>query len=176
MSRPIGVVIGVVFLAAWVITQYFGPLGTTHALSFPVFFVLIALEIVAFSLLSWWRSNAEGRRAVNAAWWLLFLALASYLLSHYGAYGVFKKPPIPFPYDNLIELLIGITTYYWAVRSGFATAEIRAIAESGTGLVPEEDDTLEQPRGPSERPRRRRVVRGPTSAEHPSAEHDALAT
>lgn len=138
MNRAVGAVLGVAFLVAWIVVQYFGPLGTTGDLSFPVFFGLIALEVVGFSALVWWASDAEGRQAVNAAWWLLFLVLATYLLSYYGAYGPFKKPPIPFPYDNLIALAIGLGSYYWGVASGFETEEMRAIAESGTGLVPEE--------------------------------------
>jgi len=28
MRRPVGLVLGVVFLVAWIATQYFGPLGT----------------------------------------------------------------------------------------------------------------------------------------------------
>ena len=140
MRRPTGLVLGVVFLAAWIATQYFGPLGTAGGLSFPVFFILCAIEVVGFSLLVWWTSTAEGRQAVNAAWWVLFLILASFLLSYYGAYGPLTKPVISFPYDNLIAIVIGLVSYYWGVASGFETNGIRAINATGTGVIPEEED------------------------------------
>jgi amino acid transporter len=140
MRRPVGLVLGVVFLVAWVATQYVGPLGTAGGLSFPVFFILCAIEVVGFSLLVWWTSTAEGRRAVNAAWWVLFLILASFLLSYYGAYGPLTKAAIPFPYDNLIAIVIGLISYYWGVASGFETDGIRAINATGTGLIPEAEE------------------------------------
>ncbi len=47
---------------------------------------------------------------------------------------------IPFPYDNLIAIVIGLVSYYWGVASGFETDGIRAINATGTGLIPEEEE------------------------------------
>jgi len=139
MRRPIGIIIGVLFLAAWIVTQAFGPIGANQ-LSFPIFFVLSVAEVIVFTVVTWLVSNREGKRAVNAAWWFFFLVFASYLLSYYGVYGPLKNPAISFPWDNILALVIGLIAYYWGVASGFATDEMKEIDESGVGVIMAEEE------------------------------------
>lgn len=141
MSFSRGAMLGIAFLVVFFVTQYFGPINK-NALPFPVFWILITVEIVGFAFLVRVLSNQYGKRAVDAGWWFLFLTLGLYLLSNYGAYGTFKQPPIPFPWDNLIAIAIGLVAYYWGVRSGYETEEIAQINEVGSGLVPEEEPEL----------------------------------
>lgn len=113
------------------------------ALSFPVYWVLSAAEVVIFVAAVWLVSREEGKREARAAWWVVFFGLILYLLSYYGKYGAHPdNPPIPFPWDNVIAAAIGLISFYWAVASGYRTEEMREIAETGTGLVPEEEEEI----------------------------------
>lgn len=143
MSLAKGFVVGVPFAAAWVVTQYFGPLGQ-DTLPFWLFWTLSAIEVVVFTAFVWLLSNGKGRREVKAAWWVLFLTLALYGLSYYGTYGPLDNPVIPFPWDNVVALAIGLAAYYWGVASGYQTEEMKRIADSGTGIIAEEEPDAEQ--------------------------------
>jgi len=137
LSLPTGLALGVPFLAILIATQYFGPL-VRDSLPFPLFWALTAGEVLAFTGLVWLMSGPVGRREINSAWWILFMTLALYLLSYYGAYG--EEVLVPFPYDSLIAVVIGLVSYYWGVASGYQTEEMRQIAASGSGLVSEEEE------------------------------------
>lgn len=132
ISRINGLLIGIPYAVIWIVTQYFGPLGQ-DAMPFLLYWVLSAIEVLAFTALVRFLANAEGKREVNAAWWVLFMVLALYLLSYYGSYGEAKS--IPFPWDNLIAVVIGLIAYYWGVASGYQTEEIKEIVDRGTGLL-----------------------------------------
>ncbi|ABG05713.1 amino acid permease-associated region [Rubrobacter xylanophilus DSM 9941] len=145
ISYPVGLALGIPFAVVWLATQYFGPAPLGNgALPFFAYWVLCVAEVVGFVGLVWLFASDRGRREVKAAWWVLFLALALYLLSYYGTYGPLENPPVPFPWDNLIALAVGLVAYYWGVASGYETEEMRSINESGTGLVPtsEEEESL----------------------------------
>ncbi|WP_245645256.1 APC family permease [Pseudonocardia acaciae] len=116
---------GVAFLVCWAATQVAGPLGT-GVLPFPAFWGLVAAEVAAFTALMWRAATPEGRRELGAASWAVVLLLALYLLSYYGAYGGLDSPVLPFPWDSAVALVLGLGCYYWAVASGYATAELRA--------------------------------------------------
>lgn len=136
LSRARGLMLGLPFFAVWGATQWFGPepLGA-GTLGFPLYWLLSAVEVIGFSALVAWLADDEGKREVNAAWWVVFLALALYLLSYYGSYGPLEQPLLVFPWDNLIALAISLIAYYWGVASGYLTEEMRYIVESGSGAV-----------------------------------------
>lgn len=137
VSLTTGLVLGIIFLIVWIVTQYYGPMNL-NSLSFPLYFALSALEVILFSVAVWWLSAPEGKQTVTRAAWLLFLILATYLLSYYGAYGPKSTPTISFPLDDIIELAIGLVGYYWGVASGYETAELNEIVTTGTAVVPTE--------------------------------------
>lgn len=138
MSLAKGLMVGGPFFVARSVTQYFGPVGR-DSIPFLPFWALCVAEVFAFTALVWLLSNAGGRREVNATWWMLFLAMALYLLSYYGTYGPEGIGPlVPFPWDNLVAVALGLVAYYWGVASGYQTAEMKRIADSGTGVVAEE--------------------------------------
>ena len=145
MSRGMGLAIGIPFLVIWLVTQYFGPVGQ-DSLPFLVYFFLSLAEVLVFIGVVYVVSTDEGKREVNAAWWVIFMTFALFLLSYYGSYNsdVFgNNPPIAFPWDNLIAAVIGIISYYWGVASGFETQDIKDIKATGSGLVPEADEEEE---------------------------------
>lgn len=124
--------------SGWVLTGTKG--ASPNAWPFAVYYVVFCVLVLAFCAAVWLFSNAEGRRHVNATWWLIWLLLASLLVGYLGVYGPLDKPVFMFPWGMGVELLVGIVTYLWAVRSGFETAEVRDIvassAESGTEPEP----------------------------------------
>ncbi|HUY53963.1 MAG TPA: hypothetical protein VMV23_02260, partial [Candidatus Nanopelagicaceae bacterium] len=101
------------------------------ALSFPVYFILLLGLVLAFGLILWWRSPAEGRRHVASGLWVVGMLFAILLVSHYGEYGPLAKPPLRFPFSDLVVLAIGIEAYYWGQSSGFATREIDELNRGG---------------------------------------------
>ncbi len=139
LRRDVGMVLGLVFLIAWIIVNKLGGWVLTTSssaapgsVSFPAYFVLLAATLVVFSALVWWFSNETGRKHVERSAWLLALLLATLLISYYGEYGPLSHPSLAFPVSDLLELLVGIGCFYWAVASGFVTQEIAEIA--GTEL------------------------------------------
>lgn len=149
IDKVAGYVIGVVFLAGWIALSRWGNwiLSTAPATvakdhpNFPLWFIVSAAAVYAFVGLCWLFGSSEGRHLINRSWWLITFILAEFCLSYYSSFGVLAKPPAPlrFPYDTLWALLIGLICFYWAVASGFETDEIKAIVDTGSGLVPIED-------------------------------------
>jgi len=149
IDKVAGYVIGVVFLAGWIALSRWGNwiLSTAPATvakdhpNFPLWFIASAAAVYAFVGFCWWFGSSEGRHLINRSWWLITFILAEFCLSYYSSFGVLAKPPAPlrFPYDTLWALLIGLICFYWAVASGFETDEIKAIVDTGSGLVPIED-------------------------------------
>ncbi|MHB8295373.1 MAG: APC family permease [Acidimicrobiales bacterium] len=141
LGRSQGAAIGGAFLVAWVATQVYGNWVLTPATlplsahpAFPLFFALMVLEVVAFNALCWALASPAGRNEVSRAWWLEAFMLVMLALSYYGGYGPLSKPVIGFPWDTVIALVIGLVAYYWAVASGYATPEMKAITATGSGL------------------------------------------
>lgn len=127
--------------SGWVLTGSAG--ARPGAWPFAVYYVVFCVLVIAFCAAVWLFSNAEGRRHVNATWWLIWLLLASLLVGYLGVYGPLKDPVFQFPWGMGAELLVGIVTYVWAVRSGFETAEIKEIvaeADRGRGPAPAAGD------------------------------------
>ncbi|MFG2805861.1 APC family permease [Streptomyces sp. DT199] len=136
-----GVPLGCGFLAAWVPLQFLGPLGR-DTMPFPLFWCLCVALLAATVVAMRGAADAEGRAEIDATWWLLALVMALFLLSRYGAYGPRPTPALGFPYDSAVAVVIGLTGYYWARRSGYRTPDLRA---------------LQRPAPPSE-PRKERVT------------------
>lgn len=133
-----GIPLGAGFLVAWVLLQAFGPLGR-NVLPFLVFWFLCVVLVVTAVATMRWATDADGRKEINATWWLLALVMTLFLLSYYGAYGPQPSPAIGFPYDSGIAVIIGLIAYYWARRSGYRTPDLRALQEPATAPEPQEE-------------------------------------
>lgn len=131
-------VLGVVFLGVWIwIARGGGWVLTVSGgqnpggWGFVVYFIAFAVAVLAFCVLLWAFSSAEGRMQISRTSWLIFLLLATLPVSYYGVYGPEDDhSPLAFPWGMLIELGIGLIAYFWGVRSGFATEEILDIVET----------------------------------------------
>ena len=148
MNRAAAVVVGAVFLVAWVLLMHWGHWVLSSALAtnpaqhapFVLWYVLVAVAVYGFTALCWLFGSAEGRHLIERSLWLITYILAEVLLAYYGAFGVTAHIPklLTFPIDTIWALLIGLACYYWAVASGYETDEIREIVASGSGLVAED--------------------------------------
>ena len=125
-----GIVSGIAILVAIIVTAYFGPFSQ-NALSFPVYFILLTVEVALFSLYLWFATEPTQRHQITSSAWFFVLLLGLYLLSNYGAFGPQKtSSPIPFPLDTIIAAVFSLLIYFWAVASGHSTPEIEAIVNS----------------------------------------------
>lgn len=129
-------VISVVFFVLWIWVATAGGWVLSGAQAqrpggwpFPVYYTVFCALVIAFCAALWFFSSKPGRRHVNATWWLIWLLLASLLVGYLGVYGPLDTPVLHFPWGMGVELLVGIVTYVWAVRSGFNTEEIQQIVE-----------------------------------------------
>lgn len=141
ISPLAGAAIGIVFLIAWIVVNIVGGwfVNTTGkagvgALSFPVYFGLLLGLVLAFSLVVWMLSPDEGRRHMSSGLWVVGMLFAVLLVSYYGEFGPVAKPPLRFPYSDLIVLGIGVVSFFWGQASGFKTQEIEELNRGG---VPE---------------------------------------
>jgi amino acid transporter len=147
---------GLVFLGGWVFLNRMGgwvfvpvppsagswPFGSYDiALSAAVIFYTAGIGLLG---------NAEARKHITRGLWFIWMLLAVFPLSYYGQFGASKTPAIPFPWDTLIAVGIGLVAYYWGVASGFYTDELREIVE-GAGPAGEsvEPYPTEPAQGPS---------------------------
>jgi amino acid transporter len=134
VKPAIGAVIGLVFLGAWIYINVMGgwtmrPSGIQAAgsWSFPVYDIALSAAVLFFCVALWAASTAEGRHHIVRTAWLIWMLLATLPVSYYGEYGPLAHPLLVFPYGTLVEVGVGIITYYWGVSSGFLTEEVKEI-------------------------------------------------
>ncbi|MGH7758687.1 MAG: APC family permease [Candidatus Dormibacteria bacterium] len=141
-----GVLLGAVFLALWILVERWGgwvltavPLTAAHP-AFGVYYFTTIILVMGFTGLLWYACNEEGRKAVQSSWWLIYFLLAVFGISYYGSYGPLKVPGIAFPGDLLVVIMVGLLAYGWAVRSGYATADLQAIIDSGSAVIKDQEE------------------------------------
>lgn len=134
LSAIASAVISIVFFVLWIWVATVGgwvlTAGGGHrpdGWSFPLYYAVFCALVIAFCIAVLVLSNSEGRRHVNASWWLIWLLLASMLVGYLGVYGPLDEPVLKFPWGMGVEVLVGIVAYVWAVKSGFETDEVKDI-------------------------------------------------
>lgn len=142
--RPLyGWILGLVYLGGLVYVNRMG--GWVFVLNppsagawpFGLYDGMMSACVVFFGLVLWLLGSKEARRHIQRTLWLIWLLLAVFPLSYYGAYGPGGR--LAFPWGSLIAVGVGLVAYYWGVRSGFATEEIRDIVanyQAGRGVEP----------------------------------------
>lgn len=140
MPKVPAIVLGVIFFVVWIWIAREGGwvLNTssdqrTGGWSFWPYFIAFAASLIIFCALLWVLCNSIGRLHIERSAWLLWMLLGTMPISYYGFYGPLKNPPLAFPWGTLVEIVLAITAYFWGVRSGFETDEIKDIAESTRG-------------------------------------------
>lgn len=73
----------------------------------------------------------EHKQVINASYWLIALIFFTYLVSFFGPYGIYAsvglQAPLPFPIDNIVEIVGALAMFYWSVRVGYRTKELDEI-------------------------------------------------
>lgn len=144
INQVAGVVIAVVFLAAWVFVNHIGgwflatgKTPTANSVSFGVYIALFSGTVIAAVVATWGFSNDVGRRQVQSAAWLIVMLLATLSLVYFSEYGPLSSPAMRFPYPDLIEAGMGIAFYVWGVKSGYSTREMDEIVRTqGVDVLP----------------------------------------
>ena len=130
-------IIGILMLAAVVVTGYFGALGTNQ-LPFWLYWLLLTVEVVIYSVLMFVLSHPERRHDIWRAAWLIGLIQGLFLLTYFTSFGPKgNKAPIPFPLDTLIAIVYALIIFYCGYFSGYRTEEVAEIARAQAGAETE---------------------------------------
>ena len=154
ISRGASIVIGVVQLILTVAVTIYGYtalyIGDVVSLSpsrpsvtdgtlittFAIYYIALLLIVVVSTLLAYMLSNADGKKMINAGWWVLTLLFGMYLINFFTVYnswpavgGLLTNPTgyIPTPWDTPLFLLFAAVVYVWGILSAYRTKDIAEV-------------------------------------------------
>jgi amino acid transporter len=90
-----------------------------------LYFAAFAGVIAVFVAALWAITNEEGRIHIRAGLWILPTLVLTTFLAYFGEAG--PQRTLPAGVDVLIVVVLGLGSYFWAVRSGFLTEELEDI-------------------------------------------------
>ncbi|CAM03938.1 hypothetical protein A8924_5056 [Saccharopolyspora erythraea NRRL 2338] len=132
IHRNAGWGLSAAFLVAWVVVNAHGGwfMNTSEtqrpgSWDFPWYFAAMATTLALYLAALRVASTAEGRTHLDAGAWLITTLLAVLALSYYGEFGPLATAPLPEPFDLLAVVVVAGASYWWAVRSGFHTAQLQ---------------------------------------------------
>ncbi|WP_143701235.1 APC family permease [Vulcanisaeta thermophila] len=140
-SRSEGIIAGIIYWLALVLSTVFLlyypvvvpyqklhglPLNTYYVGSFLSFYLIMLALTVGLTLFLSRKIPREARQHINAGWWVVAVIFTVLPLSFFGQFGYLAKPLIPFPYDTLIAIIMGVAIHLYAVRSAFMTEDLKA--------------------------------------------------
>jgi amino acid transporter len=135
-------IMSLVFLASWIYIQYGGGWllrvapPAPNAWGFVTYWIAMLADVAFFCLALWLLSNKSGRMQTVRSLWFFVVLFALLPVSYYGYFGPEKNPPLAFPVDTIIALVIGLIGFGLAILSGYKTDELQDIitaSESGAG-------------------------------------------
>src|SRR5699024_7697256 len=95
---------------------------------FSTYFLSFSILLIAFFLLLRFLTTAEGKKHVDATWWLVFLMIGSLLVSCFSYYGPLREvSPLEFPWDTVVILGVAIIAFIIGIKTGFETEDIKEI-------------------------------------------------
>ena len=125
-SYTLGIVEWIIIgLLSWF--GYVYTVSSPNILDFAIYWVLLFATILGTFFVLSTKIKPEYKKALGASYWLIVLMFATYLISFIGAFGPLSSPLIPFPYDNIVEIVIGLIIYYWAIRVSYRTEELEKV-------------------------------------------------
>lgn len=103
---------------------------STMTMGFILYFIGLALAMyIPMWITGRLATTNEGRKLMKASYWIITLALFSYVVSFFGAFGPMHNPAVPFPYDNIVIIVGSFFIYLWGVRSGYKTEALEELEE-----------------------------------------------
>jgi amino acid transporter len=134
-SRPLpSRLLSAAFAIAWIVTAAGG--GWLAQVSqkqakggwpFGLYFSAIVVIVLGFSAGLYAVSNDVGRRHIRGGIWLVVTILALLFVADLGQFGPLKNPPLDSPVDLIVMILVGVGSFFWAVRAGGPTEELADI-------------------------------------------------
>ena len=113
------------------------PLSMKYVLPFVAYVVIMLAITVAFIyIINMW-SNEEGKQHIRAGWWVIGAIFTLLVLDFIGPFGVFKTPPLTFPWDTVTAIIIALILFVWSVWSGIPTRDLEVVLR-GMGVTKEE--------------------------------------
>lgn len=138
ISKSSAYIVSGVFFVLWVYVAFASGwvLDTTPGRDasdwhFATYYASFAALLLGYCAVLWFLSNKECRRHIKTNWWLIWLILATMLVSYFGFYGPFKaEAPLIFPWGTFVEIGVGIVAYIIGINTGFESDEIKEIVQS----------------------------------------------
>lgn len=141
VNRSHGIIAGIVYwiilgLSTWLLAYPVGkyllasktaPLTATNV-ALLVGFVIVNIAAIV-GLTEWLKRemNEEGRAHTNAGYWVIAVIFTAYILTFLGQYGPFSTPIIPFPWDTVAAILVGLALFFYSVYSGVFTRDLEVV-------------------------------------------------
>ncbi len=174
ISRGTSLAIGIVQLALTVVITAYGyinlyigdvvslsptkppPSDGTLITTFAIYYISLLLIVVVPTLIAYSRSNPEGRKMINAGWWVIVLLFGMYVINFFSVYNSFptvggilfnSKGYIPTPYDTPIFFVFAACVYVWGVYSGYRTKDLNEVEQ--LLARPDADMTIDDSAHPS---------------------------
>ncbi len=114
-------------------------------LMFPLLWLLLAILVVGTTLVLHRYASADKKQDISAGFWLIGFILVLMPMSFYGAFGPYlstSSATIPFPWDNVVAIVVALIFYFLAVRAGYETEDMTEIIRLG-GVVGTATETKE---------------------------------
>jgi amino acid transporter len=104
--------------------------------TFAIYYIALLLIVVVCTLVAYSLSNPEGKKMVNAGWWVITLLFGMYVLNFFTVYNSWasvgglltnSKGIIPTPWDTPIFLVFAAGIYFWGIRSAYRTKDLEEV-------------------------------------------------
>jgi amino acid transporter len=137
-SRPVpSWLLSAAFVIAWVATAAGGgwlfridQQQAPGGWGFPMYFTAIVLIVAVFLAGLYAVSTEVGRRHILGGTWLVITILVMLFLAYLGQFGPLDSPVLGNPIDLIIMSVVGAASFFWSVRAGGPTEELREILEA----------------------------------------------
>ena len=137
-SRPVpSWLLCAAFTVAWVVTAAGGgwlfridQQQAPGGWAFPAYFTAIVLIVAVFIAGLYAVSTEVGRRQIHGGVWLVATILVMLFLAYLGQFGPLESPVLDNPVDLIIMIVVGASSFFWSVRAGGPTEELREILEA----------------------------------------------
>ncbi|BFH74021.1 APC family permease [Sulfurisphaera javensis] len=96
-------------------------------------YMIVMTALIFSNLFVIYSKYERSRMEIKMGLWLIATILAILPLSYFGSFGLY--PVIPFPWDLIGVIALGLASHYSAIKSGLINDGIEEIIKNTTGLI-----------------------------------------